>query len=72
MKTVRDGQKVWPYCDICGCRLDIRRTSGFHEVVGHFIVRHFGYGWQDARGHSCSKINHEHIVTPQEVAHVGA
>lgn len=50
MKMVRDGQKVWPYCHECGCRLE--------KVDDYF--RHFGfapYVERDARGCLCSHIH---------------
>ena len=50
MKLVRDGQKVWPYCSNCDCRLDFEEV-GVHE----YRVAHFGmHPEKDARGHRCS------------------
>lgn len=36
MKTVRDGQIVWPYCPRCGCRLEMNKTPR-----GEFYFRHY-------------------------------
>lgn len=57
MKTVRDGQKVWPYCEECGCRLQVAgnfvghwygetKITGLHEIT---VI-------SDARGCKCSKL----------------
>jgi hypothetical protein len=49
--TVRDGQKVWPTCPECGCRL--RNLSGF-------ILTHFHNDEDeehDARGCKCPLVN---------------
>jgi hypothetical protein len=57
MLTVRDGQKVWPYCEECGCRLNtkngiIQHWWGEHEYQpNHVVVLK-----SDARGHKCSKL----------------
>lgn len=47
---VRNGQKVWPTCPACGCRLD-KGYSGYH---------HFGYfmhSGRDAAGCKCTLLN---------------
>jgi hypothetical protein len=56
MKTVRDGQIVWPYCAECGCRLNINEWSDKRKapVITHFM-KAFQNG-KDARGHKCSLI----------------
>lgn len=75
METVRNSQKVWPYCSSCGCRLQIDDKDGFYYFEGKLIVKHFGrtaYPYMDARRHSCPRVNHVYIVDPQEVAYVGA
>lgn len=59
MKTVRDGQIVWPYCPRCGCRLELNETE-----KGEFYFRHYGergslfseilgIRYVDARGCAC-------------------
>ena len=75
MKTVRNGQRVWPYCSSCGCRLEIAESSGAHSFDGMLIVKHFGasrFPYSHARKHHCPDVNVEHIVHPHEVAYVGA
>lgn len=58
MRTVRDGQIVWPYCTRCGCRLEM------FEEDKNFYFRHYegrkllfgdisGYMFVDARGCLC-------------------
>ncbi len=57
MKTVRNGQKVWPYCEECGCRLQVSGNLAQHwwgekeETAPHtFTV------YSDARGCRCSSL----------------
>jgi hypothetical protein len=60
MLTIRNGQKVWPYCPECGCRLAV--TEFIHQE-GIAQVTHFG--WQvdrDPRGCLCSKVNESYYV----------
>ena len=55
VQFIRDGKIVWPYCDECGCRLDIMNIKGL------YTVSHFGQmGWdrKDSRGCRCSKLEH--------------
>lgn len=53
MQTVRNGQKVWPTCPSCGCRLEVgtKTYGGYHHAI------HFGAlntkGLVDARGCKC-------------------
>lgn len=47
--TVRDGQKVWPTCAECGCRL--QKAAGYWI---HFIGEVEG---KDARGCICKYVN---------------
>lgn len=63
MKMVRDGQKVWPYCEECGCRLEVNPIL-WYEFKAHDILRHFpGETFEtDGRGHKCSKIFVEELV----------
>ena len=63
MEMVRDGQIVWPYCEECGCRLNI---SGSKERswVGKVLLTHYTnleYN-RDARGHKCTKLFDFHEV----------
>lgn len=57
MLTVRDGQKVWPYCEECGCRL-----TGETGIIGHWwgkvekVSPMEQIVYTDARGHNCSKL----------------
>lgn len=67
METVRNGQRVWPFCSECGCRLEIFENNIF------VTLRHF---WgnqitQDARGCRCSKINLEWSLIKGEITHLG-
>lgn len=65
MKTVRNGQKVWPYCSECGCRLEIFENGMFVSL------RHFGSFDKDARGHKCSKLDLEWTHTKGLITHLG-
>lgn len=65
MKLVRNGQKVWPYCPECGCRLAIT-----YEDNDWPMVDHFGWGNKDERGHECSLIGKGWITSPESVAHI--
>lgn len=61
MKTVRDGQIVWPFCTRCGCRLDMFKEKD------EFFFRHYPssqkaiadllgipeWNFRDARGCAC-------------------
>lgn len=48
---MRDGQHVWPYCQECGCRLNITHSNYPNE----FVLSHFGMSPdKDARGCKCS------------------
>lgn len=59
MKTVRDGQLVWPYCPRCGCRLELLK-EGEEFYFRHFEGRKAILGdifpelvYVDARGCMC-------------------
>lgn len=54
MKTVRDGQRVWPYCSECGCRANVI------PYADGYVLKHFHGAWStysphiiDARGCRC-------------------
>jgi hypothetical protein len=67
MKTVRDNKLVWPYCEECGCRLEIRKDH--FSFNGGFILLHF-FGYTDktdARGCTCSKADIYHPVNRSEI-----
>lgn len=74
MKLIRDGQKVWPYCDECGCRLAISHVPTSDNYEGLFRLSHFIRDFDadiDARGHACSNINHTWLTSPDSI-YVGA
>ena len=50
VNLIRDGQKVWPYCTECGCRLNL---AVMEEWTWLF---HYGNGEKDARGCNCSLV----------------
>jgi hypothetical protein len=72
MKTVRNGQKVWPYCSDCGCRLEVNwvfeNTEQEHALVVHFYD---GIINKDARGHSCSLVDKMYLANRKMLAHIG-
>jgi len=51
--TVRDGQRVWPTCPECGCRL--QKLSGF--LLTHFHNEDEDKEEYDARGCKCSLVH---------------
>lgn len=54
---VRDRQRVWPYCTVCGCRLNVMFDD---DGEGKTTLSHFPAHWhtdEDARGHKCANIN---------------
>ena len=63
--TVRNGQRVWPTCPECGCRLEYLENGMFINLL------HFGLGPKDARGHACSYIDDEWTFLKGEVTHFG-
>jgi hypothetical protein len=65
IQLVRDGQKVWPTCPECGCRLEILENYLF------VTLRHFGLGRKDARGCACSYIDDEWTTQKKEISHLG-
>ena len=64
---VRNGQKVWPTCPTCGCRLEFFENSMF------YALRHFGEGLdkRDARGCKCPDIDLEVNTLKGEISHFG-
>lgn len=71
MEIIRNGQKVWPYCKECGCRLNISGTLVQHwygdiEHVSpvEMIVR------TDARGCHCSRVVDFWIACNGELDHL--
>lgn len=66
METVRNGQKVWPYCGECGCRLDIVRIHG--DLI---FVSHFGpWDYTDARGCKCPSIG-KYWISFESIIYIG-
>lgn len=61
MRFVREGQKVWPYCEDCGCRLDFEKVKDRYEIF-HFFS---GIKFTDARGHYCKNATYEWHVPDQ-------
>ena len=58
MKTVREGQIVWPYCGECGCRLWVGGYAPKLVAIEHFME------WlddKDARGHECTLLYEQWI-----------
>lgn len=65
VNIVRDGQKVWPTCPECGCRLNL----GFMEEFT--CLFHFGESSEiDARGCSCSLLHKFFWVDTELVEHI--
>ena len=66
IETVRAGQKVWPTCPKCGCRLEILDNG---KVIN---LRHFWGGLtKDARGCVCMALNLEWAIIKKEISHLG-
>jgi len=67
MKTVRDGQKVWPYCEECGCRLAL--TESPYNPKDQITARHFGGStWNgDGQGHKCKLLHVPFYLEKQEI-----
>lgn len=71
MKTVRDGQKVWPYCSDCGCRLEIHHAFQYTDQH-HILYTHYGGDQdRDSRGHTCKSVDKLWISSPKLIAHIG-
>lgn len=62
MKMVRNGQKVWPYCSECGCRLAISKT-----INDEALLCHWGSYDTDMRGCVCSLVNKTYYVSLKQV-----
>jgi len=72
MQTVRDGQKVWPFCGSCGCRLQF---TPLKQMDRHFYVfSHFGFNhrspFTDAQNHWCNDAKFQ-WVAPVEKVYLG-
>jgi len=53
VNLVRDGKKIWPTCEECGCRL--QKSPSESNVP--LILNHFGSDpHQDARGCRCKNL----------------
>lgn len=65
MKLVRNGQKVWPTCPECGCRLDIV-DDGAVYFFWHFTHRYNPW-YQDARGCKCSNLFEHWVLDKTEI-----
>jgi len=61
---VRNGQRVWPTCPDCGCRLEFLENGMFINL------RHFGWP-VDAKGHKCEYIDDEWTYLKGEISHFG-
>ena len=56
VEFVRNGQKVWPTCPECGCRLEMDGDTT--EPDSEIIVYHYQYHPdRDARGHKCNLLS---------------
>lgn len=60
MKTVRNGQMVWPFCTRCGCRLEMVIGSDDQVYFRHYDIYRALFGepqvsaiYVDARGCMC-------------------
>jgi hypothetical protein len=62
---VRNGQRVWPTCPSCGCRLEFLENGMFINL------RHFGAIQEDARGHKCEYLEDEWTFIKGETSHFG-
>lgn len=67
MKTIRDGQKVWPYCENCGCRLDYEDFSNTEYKFFHFSSWQWEGDFADRRGHSCKNLFASWIIPKRKV-----
>lgn len=65
METVRDGQKVWPYCSRCGCRLQLSYL--FKEKNTVIAYHYYGSFDTDSRGHKCKSVFESHYVSSESV-----
>ena len=64
--SIRDGKRVWPTCDECGCRLNL-----YIEDSKWTSMRHFGLHYKkDARGCTCSQVNTEFFIKTEEIEHI--
>ena len=78
MKIVRDGQKVWPFCAECGCRMqiipDIHLADKLVDVThwfGDIIYEKNGVLFKtDARGHRCSRLFYSFRVESKKLSHI--
>lgn len=66
---VRNGQKVWPTCNGCGCRLRVEPgLRGPSVALYHFMAPDT---YADAKGHThCPYIDFFHAVDPKWLAHI--
>jgi hypothetical protein len=68
MKVVRNGQKVWPYCESCGCRLDIFYNNGKNiALVSHYYLDDPELLGTDASGCKCQDIERIWNVEPAQL-----
>jgi hypothetical protein len=65
VNVVRDGQKVWPTCPECGCRLNI-------EVMEEWTcLSHFGMDSEkDARGCICVLFDKNYWTKTELLSHI--
>jgi hypothetical protein len=69
VQFVREGQRVWPTCPECGCRLDTQGDTFLPD--DDLILTHFdGPSYKDARGHKCALLNAVWLWSPSQVMRV--
>jgi len=73
---VRNGQKVWPTCPDCGCRLQII-NDGPNYMLWHFLGKITNVSpthqiWEtDARGCKCMSLVEFWIVERSQLDYIG-
>lgn len=66
VQIVRNGQKVWPTCISCGCRLELFENNMF-VTAQHF----WGGSIKDARGCRCPQLTFEWSILKRNISHLG-
>lgn len=67
MKIIRDGKKVWPYCDECKCRLSITDNYEASYAISHFGI----HPDKDARGCRCSRLFNAWLIPKYRLDYLG-
>lgn len=62
---VRNGQKVWPTCPACGCRLDII-DDGLAYFLWHFPHK-YNFLEVDAKGCKCVNLYEHWILDKRDI-----